>query len=1096
MKRMLINATQQEELRVALVDGQRLYDLDIESGSREQKKANIYKGKITRIEPSLEAAFVDYGAERHGFLPLKEISKTYFSKKPNHSDGRINIKDVLTEGQEVIVQVDKEERGNKGAALTTFVSLAGRYLVLMPNNPRAGGISRRIEGDDRTQLKEAMNGLNLPDNGGVIVRTAGVGRSTEELQWDLDYLDTLWSSITKAASERPAPFLIYQESNIVIRAIRDYLRDDIGEVLIDEKNVYQDAINFVQQVMPHFKSRIKLYTDQIPLFNRFQIESQIETAFQREVRLPSGGSIVIDPTEALVSIDINSARATKGGDIEETALQTNLEAADEIARQLRLRDIGGLVVIDFIDMTPVRNQKEVENRMKDALEADRARVQLGRISRFGLLEMSRQRLRPSLGETSGIVCPRCTGQGFIRDVESLALSVLRLIEEECAKERTAQIRAMLPVSVATFLLNEKRTNIAKIEKRNRVHVILVPNPHMETPHFEVERIRDDNAVILQDDHSYDLIETPEAEKYELRQVDEKTRPKAAVTSIAPASPAPTPQEPKPKAQKEEPAKLGWFSRLMRAIFGAPESQADDAEKTEKQSKPSGRNDSQRGERGPRKDRPQRNSKGTAKHQKAQRNEDEEQDKPRSTRQSRREQAEAKTKTRPPRKNRQNQDNDNASQEVEKETRRPVKQEKEIPEIQERKRERNPNKRRSGELKSEVQQAAEDARLAAEAQTQQEQAEQESRQQNNASSEDGQAERKAPREKRNTSRRTRRGPQPKAAKTEEAAQEESSTTQGKELIEELQASVVEPVAQADVTATETLEAKAKAETSSSTEDNAAASETQTPKAEVVETVQNESSEQSEDEPTAADSNTETSATETVNDKQAEETDTASPVANAETTVETVAEVAAVTEAEESSDADKEEEQPQPAAEESQPVVAAESTEISQQKEETSSSVEASEETPQAETVETQAEQAEERTDSQTESSDETEVVQAAEVVESPETTEATSSSDEVAAQPEEPTQTTGKKARVARRGRGKPAVKADDAPQADVELPKAFVEQQEKLKAEREAKRSQSTRRRSNGQRASNDPRLSRGDAETAQPVSERSPEAASESSQG
>nr|WP_322783821.1 Rne/Rng family ribonuclease [Marinomonas pontica] len=434
---MLINATQQEELRVALVDGQRLYDLDIESGSREQKKSNIYKGRITRIEPSLEAAFVDFGADRHGFLPLKEISKTYFSKKSNH-EGRINIKDVLSEGQEVIVQVDKEERGNKGAALTTFVSLAGRYLVLMPNNPRAGGISRRIDGDDRSHLKEAMSGLNTPENGGLIVRTAGVGRSTEELQWDLDYLDTLWSSITKAASEKPAPFLIYQESNIVIRAIRDYLREDIGEVLIDEKSAYQDAINFVMQVMPHFKSRIKMYTDSTPLFNRFQIETQIETAFQREVRLPSGGSIVIDPTEALVSIDINSARATKGGDIEETALQTNLEAADEIARQLRLRDIGGLVVIDFIDMTPVRNQKEVENRMKNALEADRARVQLGRISRFGLLEMSRQRLRPSLGETSGIVCPRCNGQGFIRDVESLALSVLRLIEEECSKERTAQ----------------------------------------------------------------------------------------------------------------------------------------------------------------------------------------------------------------------------------------------------------------------------------------------------------------------------------------------------------------------------------------------------------------------------------------------------------------------------------------------------------------------------------------------------------------------------------------------------------------------------------------------------------------------------------
>ena len=407
---MLINATQQEELRVALVDGQRLYDLDIESSSREQKKANIYKGKITRVEPSLEAAFVEYGSERHGFLPLKEISREYF-KKGSDKGGRPNIKDVVAEGTEVIVQVDKEERGNKGAALTTFISLAGRYLVLMPNNPRAGGISRRIEGDDRKQLKEALDGVTIPPKTGAIVRTAGIGRTSEELQWDLDYLMTLWDAITGAAEERRSPFLIYQESNVVIRAIRDYLRQDIGEVLIDKPEVYQEALNFVQQVMPSYQNKIKLYDEPIPLFNRFQIESQIETAFQREVHLPSGGSIVIDPTEALVSIDINSARATRGSDIEETALQTNLEAADEISRQLRLRDIGGLIVIDFIDMTPIKNQREVENRMRDALKVDRARVQLGRISRFGLLEMSRQRLRPSLIESRGAVCPRCNGQG-------------------------------------------------------------------------------------------------------------------------------------------------------------------------------------------------------------------------------------------------------------------------------------------------------------------------------------------------------------------------------------------------------------------------------------------------------------------------------------------------------------------------------------------------------------------------------------------------------------------------------------------------------------------------------------------------------------
>lgn len=502
MKRMLINATQPEELRVALVDGQRLFDIDIESGAREQKKSNIYKGRITRIEPSLEAAFVDFGSDRHGFLPLKEISREYFNKPVE--GGRVNIKDVLNEGQEVIVQVDKEERGNKGAALTTFISLAGRYMVLMPNNPRAGGISRRIEGEERQELREALSGLNAPADMGLIVRTAGLGRSTEELQWDLDYLVQLWTAIKDAAQGRQAPFLIYQESNVIIRAIRDYLRQDIGEVLIDSHDAYDEALAFIQQVMPQYASKVKLYQDPVPLFNRFQIESQIETAFQREVKLPSGGALVIDPTEALVSIDINSARATRGSDIEETALQTNLEAAEEIARQLRLRDIGGLIVIDFIDMTPVKNQRAVEDRMRECLEADRARVQIGRISRFGLLEMSRQRLRPSLGETSGMVCPRCNGQGVIRDIESISLAILRLIEEEALKDRTAEVRARVPLQVAAFLLNEKRNAITKIELRTRVRIFILPDDHLETPHFDVQRLREDSPEAQSGLSSYEM----------------------------------------------------------------------------------------------------------------------------------------------------------------------------------------------------------------------------------------------------------------------------------------------------------------------------------------------------------------------------------------------------------------------------------------------------------------------------------------------------------------------------------------------------------------------------------------------------------------
>ncbi|SEL06572.1 RNAse E [Colwellia chukchiensis] len=493
MKRMLINATQSEELRVALVDGQQLYDLDIESPGHEQKKSNIYKAKITRIEPSLEAAFVDYGADRHGFLPMKEIAREYFPKGYSFQ-GRPNIKEVLHEGQEVIVQIDKEERGQKGAALTTFISLAGSYLVLMPNNPRAGGISRRIEGDERTDLKASLSKLKLPKGMGLIVRTAGVGKEFEELDWDLNVLLHHWNAISEAAASRPAPFLIHQETNVILRAIRDYLRRDIGEVLIDRPKIFESVKKHIEVVRPDFLSKVKLYTNDVPLFTHYQIESQIETAFQREVRLPSGGSIVIDPTEAMTSIDINSARATKGSDIEETAFNTNLEAAEEIARQLRLRDLGGLVVIDFIDMTPARHQREVENRMRDAVKQDRARIQLGRISRFGLLEMSRQRLRPSIGETSQGVCPRCNGTGHVRGVESLALSVLRLMEEEAIKDNTQQVQAQVPVPVATYLLNEKRRSVFHIEKHHSVNILIIPNPNMVTPQYEVVRIKKDEST--------------------------------------------------------------------------------------------------------------------------------------------------------------------------------------------------------------------------------------------------------------------------------------------------------------------------------------------------------------------------------------------------------------------------------------------------------------------------------------------------------------------------------------------------------------------------------------------------------------------------
>ena len=561
MKRMLINATHTEELRVALVDGQYLYDLDIEHRSRVQKKANIYKGRITRVEPSLEAAFVDFGAERHGFLPLKEISREYFVKDPRSIQGRISIREVVKEGQEVIVQVDKEERSNKGAALSTFISLAGRYLVLMPNNPRAGGMSRRIEGDERSELREVMNSMTIPAEMGVIVRTAGVGRSTEELQWDLDYLLQIWTSIRSASEGRPPPFLIYQESNVVFRAIRDDLRDDISEVIIDSAELFEDAGNFIKQVMPQYANRLKHYTESIPLFNRYQIEGQIETAFQREVKLPSGGSIVIDPTEALVSIDINSARATKGADIEETALNTNVEAADEIARQLRLRDIGGLIVIDFIDMTPSRNQRQVEQRIKDALEMDRARIQTSRISRFGLLELSRQRLRPSLVETSGALCPRCNGTGSVRDVNSTALSIIRLIEEEALKGGTTGINAQVPVEVATYLLNEKRDAITDIEKRNNIRILIIPNLNFDTPHYEMDRVRGDQDSTVEkasyemasekEDGSNGAVATP---------TPVAPRQEAAVKMIQQTAPAPTPE-----AKREDNA-VNKFSTWFGSLF--------------------------------------------------------------------------------------------------------------------------------------------------------------------------------------------------------------------------------------------------------------------------------------------------------------------------------------------------------------------------------------------------------------------------------------------------------------------------------------------------------------------------------------------------
>ena len=596
MKRMLINATQSEELRVALVDGQKLYDLDIESPGHEQKKANIYKGTITRVEPSLEAAFVDYGADRHGFLPLKEIARNYF---PNNYtfEGRPNIKDAIKEGQEVIIQIDKEERGQKGAALTTFISLAGSYLVLMPNNPRAGGISRRIEGEERSELKAALDQLELPKGMGLIVRTAGVGKSTEELSWDLKVLLTHWEAISEVAKDRPAPFLIHQESNVIVRAIRDYLRRDVGEIIIDKPVIFEQALQHIELVRPDFASRVKPYTGDVPLFSHYQIETQIESAFQREVRLPSGGSIVIDPTEALTSIDINSARATKGSDIEETAFNTNLEAADEIARQLRLRDLGGLVVIDFIDMSINKHQREVENRMKDAVSGDRARIQLGRISRFGLLEMSRQRLRPSLGESAHNVCPRCAGHGTIRGTESLALSVLRIIEEECIKDNTGQVEAQLPVDVATYILNEKRRALRAIEDRNKVDVLVLPNPNLSTPNFQISRRRPEDKV-SEISYTLELAESNEQIQEAAAALPTKREEPALKGMIAPkTAPAPTPTPAKAAATTSI---IAGFIAWITALFAPKQEEKPQAKgrarnnNQRRQSQNRNRNRNQRG----------------------------------------------------------------------------------------------------------------------------------------------------------------------------------------------------------------------------------------------------------------------------------------------------------------------------------------------------------------------------------------------------------------------------------------------------------------------------------------------------------------------
>ncbi|MDH0342488.1 Rne/Rng family ribonuclease [Chromobacterium haemolyticum] len=589
MKRMLFNATQAEELRVAIVDGQKLVDLDIETVGKEQRKGNIYKGVITRIEPSLEACFVDYGTERHGFLPFKEVSRSYFQ---GYDGGRPRIQDVLREGMEVIVQVEKDERGNKGAALTTYISLAGRYLVLMPNNPRGGGVSRRIEGEERQELKDLLSQLEVPHGMSLIARTAGIGRNLEELQWDLGYLMQLWRAIEGAAGAQNAPFLILQEGSLVIRAIRDYFHPDIGEVLIDTEEIYDQARQFMSHVMPNMLSRVKLYKDHVPLFSRFQIEHQIETAFSRSVQLPSGGAIVIDHTEALVSIDVNSARATKGADIEDTAVKTNLEAAEEIARQLRLRDLGGLVVIDFIDMESAKNQRDVENRLRDVLKHDRARVQMGKLSRFGLLELSRQRLQPSLGETSHETCPRCHGIGFIRGTESSALHILRIIQEEAMKENTGAVHAQVPVDVATFLLNEKRSEIHSIEERLDVDVVLIPNIHLETPHYKIVRVRHDDLAEAGEAPSYKRVEVQEEDVITNfgHEKPKLERQEAAVKGITPQQPAPSVAA---KAAEPEPGLFGKLGAWVKSLFAEPEAVAQPAEKKKPAAQPHQRGNRQR-----------------------------------------------------------------------------------------------------------------------------------------------------------------------------------------------------------------------------------------------------------------------------------------------------------------------------------------------------------------------------------------------------------------------------------------------------------------------------------------------------------------------
>ena len=629
MKRMLFNATQAEELRVAIVDGQKLIDLDIESAAKEQRKSNIYKAVITRVEPSLEAAFVDYGADRHGFLPFKEIGRNYLGAGGD-GQGRVRPQDVLKEGQELIVQVEKDERGNKGAALTTYISLAGRYLVLMPNNPRGGGVSRRVEGDERAELREVMDALEVPAGMSLIARTAAIGRSAEELQWDLNYLLQLWGAIDGAAHAQAGAFLIYQEGSLVIRAIRDYFQPDIGEILIDTDDVYEQARQFMAHVMPQNVNRVKRYNDDVPLFSRFQIEHQIESAYGRQVTLPSGGAVVIDHTEALVSVDVNSGRATKGADIEETALRTNLEAADEVARQLRLRDLGGLIVIDFIDMESSKNQREVENRLRDALRHDRARVQTGKISRFGLLELSRQRLRPALAETSYIPCPRCSGTGHIRSTESSALHIVRILEEEAMKENTGAVHVQVPVDVATFLLNEKRVDIAHIELRHKVNLLIVPNRHLETPQHEIVRLRHDQ--LNQDEAalpSYQMVQMPAEVNYADAAIEESKKParvEAAVRGISPAQPAPNVEakEDKPAAVAT-PAATGGFFGWVKRLFSseAPAVEAPAAEAPRRKRSESSRDESSRGDnrrgRNRRGERNDRNDRGDRKDKESGRN---------------------------------------------------------------------------------------------------------------------------------------------------------------------------------------------------------------------------------------------------------------------------------------------------------------------------------------------------------------------------------------------------------------------------------------------------------------------------------------------